>query len=167
MVYKIYARIYRFITGTQWVYELRWYYSTTGVLKYTLHRARKAPSIILSEFIVLRIYRSVQQSSLGRRCHWKMGEKKHPTEKPIHLVLRKALSVSDVFGGLVRLGLEWSHSHMKRRLNCTGRRCDSIASFATGQANRTNYHQTRTRTPIGNLPRFRLPPCEATQRTSL
>jgi hypothetical protein len=143
--------------------------ATASVLKYTLHRARKAPSIVPSEFIILRIYRSVQQSLLGRLLSLENGRKKHPTEKPIHLGLRKALSVSYVFDGLVRLGLEWSqsHSHMKRRLNCTGRRGDSIASFAAGQANRTNYHQTRTRKPIGNLPRFRLPPCEATQRTGL
>lgn len=56
--------------------------ATASVLKYTLHRARKAPSIVLREFIVLKVYRSVQQSLLGRRCHWKMGESNIQLKNP-------------------------------------------------------------------------------------
>jgi hypothetical protein len=72
----------------------------------------------------------------------------------------ESLSVSYVFAGLARL--EWSHSRMKNCLNCTEKRGDLIASFATGQAkagdSRSNEPpSTRTRKLLGNLPRFRLP----------
>ena len=40
---------------------------------------------------LLFIYRSVQHSLLGRRCHWNNGERKHPTGKPIHQFHPRAL----------------------------------------------------------------------------
>ena len=144
MVYKIYPRIYRYLSLALRDLETRQATGTT-VLEHTSHGAHKARVIVLSEFLS---YRSMQQSLLGRR----------------HCLSRTTCLLDSV-------RLEQSHLSMEKRLNCTGKRNDSNASSQQAKQMPVMYGDSRSNEPpsirtrklLGNLPRFRLP-ARASQR---